>query len=85
MSPSTSGIDDGTLADLVNQIPDKALLLMEDIDAAFVDSSINRGDQQKNQDLNEKREGLNLNEKKAAGYVYASYLFVMFPLSILYL
>ena len=44
MSPS--GIDDNTLADLINQIPEKALLLMEDIDAAFVDPGVNRDDQQ---------------------------------------
>jgi len=44
MSPS--GIDDSTLANLISQIPEKALLLMEDIDAAFIDPGVNRGNQQ---------------------------------------
>ncbi|KAF8816447.1 P-loop containing nucleoside triphosphate hydrolase protein [Phlegmacium glaucopus] len=75
ISPSTSGIDDGILADLVNQIPDRALLLMEDIDAAFVDPGINRGDQQKKQNLSEKRPGLN--ENKTSGITLSGLLNVL--------
>lgn len=72
MSSSTSGLDDVTLAELVNHIPDRALLVMEDIDAAFVDPSTNRSDWQQKQsvNVNERRQGFSENK---VGYVRLYY------------
>ena len=66
----SSGVDNYKLADLVSQIPERALLLMEDIDAVFVDPGVNR-DQQKNQSDNNERSFGN-----KGGYVLSPFIYV---------
>ena len=46
-------MDNNKLADLVSQIPERALLLMEDIDAAYI-NGINREQQKKQSNNNER-------------------------------
>ena len=62
----SSGVDNYKLADLVNQIPQRALLLMEDIDAAFVDPGINRDLEKKPSNIHERNFG------NKGGYVFVA-------------
>jgi len=66
----SSGVDNYKLADLVNQIPERALLLMEDIDAAFVDPGINRDQQRQQSNIN----GRNFGNKLEGGLTLSGLL-----------
>ena len=70
VSPA-SGIDNSTFAELVSLLPERAILLMEDIDAAFVDLGINR-DQQKPK-INERNY---IGNKEGGGYVLTPFYLV---------